>query len=135
MKQSIALTLFLCLLLTVTGCGTGMQALDNKNGDALTNMLSDKTEDSIPSDDIREELYTHNTRISDVISDPVFGDYGRLIFPADSGYYSGDTLGELRSFNIPDIVNAQGPIRLPICVSEKMTVLQAGARWRTGPIH
>lgn len=135
MKQSIALTLFLCLLLTVTGCGAGMQASDNKNGDALTNMLSDKTEDSIPSDDIREELYTRNTKIPDVISDPIFGDYGRLIFPADSGYYSGDTLGELRSFSIPDIVNAQGTIRLPICVSEKMTVLQAGARWRTEPIH
>ncbi len=44
----------------------------------------------------REELYTLNTKISDVISDSVFGDYGRLIFPVNSGYYSGDSLGELR---------------------------------------
>ena len=29
------------------------------------------------------------------MGDPVFGDYGRLIFPAGNGYYSGDTLGNL----------------------------------------
>ena len=40
--------------------------------------------------------YTVDTLISDVIADPVFRDYGRLIFPVDTGYYSGDTLGSLR---------------------------------------
>ena len=40
--------------------------------------------------------YTVNTRISDVIGDPVFGDYGRLIFPVNTNYYSGNTLGDLR---------------------------------------
>lgn len=40
--------------------------------------------------------YTADTAISEVISDPVFGEYGRLIFPVNSGYYSGNTLGELR---------------------------------------
>ena len=39
--------------------------------------------------------YTLDTNISDVINDPAFGNYGRLIFPVDSGYYGGDTLGEL----------------------------------------
>ena len=42
------------------------------------------------------DLYTVDTLISDVIADPVFGEYGRLIFPVDTGYYSGDTLGSLR---------------------------------------
>lgn len=42
-----------------------------------------------------QEDYTADTKISQVINDPVFGDYGRLIFPVDTGYYSGDTLGEL----------------------------------------
>lgn len=42
------------------------------------------------------EEYTVDTKISDVTDNPVFGDYGRLIFPADTGYYSGNTLGELR---------------------------------------
>ena len=41
------------------------------------------------------EPYTVNTRIEEVIGDPVFGDFGRLIFPVDSGYFSGDTLGGL----------------------------------------
>lgn len=30
-----------------------------------------------------EEVYTLDTKVMDVINDPVFGDYGRLIFPAD----------------------------------------------------
>lgn len=41
------------------------------------------------------EPYTVNTRIEEVITDSAFGGYGRLIFPVDSGYYSGDTLGDL----------------------------------------
>ena len=40
--------------------------------------------------------FDKNTRIADVISNSSFEDYGRLIFPADTGYYSGDTLEELR---------------------------------------
>lgn len=52
---------------------------------------SGETEDALPKD-----LYTADTAISDVIRDPAFGDYGRLIFPTDAGYYSGDTLGALR---------------------------------------
>ena len=40
--------------------------------------------------------YTADTKISDVINDPAFGDWGRMIFPVNSGYYSGTTLGNLR---------------------------------------
>ncbi len=42
------------------------------------------------------EPFTVDTTIEEVVNEPVFGDYGRLIFPVDSGYYSGDTLGDLR---------------------------------------
>lgn len=41
-------------------------------------------------------LYTRDTPISDVINDPCFGDYGRLIFPVHNGYYSGTSLESLR---------------------------------------
>lgn len=41
------------------------------------------------------QTITRDTRIQSVIIDPVFGDYGRLLFPVDTGYYSGDTLGNL----------------------------------------
>ena len=44
----------------------------------------------------KSEPYTRNTKISDVINDPVFGNYGRLLFPTNTGYYSGDTLENLR---------------------------------------
>ena len=40
--------------------------------------------------------YTKETGITDVQNDPVFEDYGRLIFPVNSGYMSGSTLGSLR---------------------------------------
>ena len=41
------------------------------------------------------EMYTKNTPIVDVINDPAFGGWGRLIFPVNAGYYGGDTLGNL----------------------------------------
>ena len=43
-----------------------------------------------------EAPYTADTHIADVVNDPVFGDYGRLIFPVDEWYYSGETPGQLR---------------------------------------
>lgn len=46
--------------------------------------------DSADNADISSS-YTVDTAISEVIRDAVFGDYGRLIFPVNSGYYSGDT--------------------------------------------
>ena len=44
---------------------------------------------------IVETYYDTNSKISDVIADPAFDGYGRLLFPADSGYYGGSTLGNL----------------------------------------
>ena len=40
--------------------------------------------------------YTRQSLISDVISDPDFEGFGRLLFPADDGYWSGTTLENLR---------------------------------------
>ena len=40
--------------------------------------------------------YTHQSRISDVMNDSAFGDYGRLIFPVNTGYWSGTTLEQLQ---------------------------------------
>ena len=41
------------------------------------------------------QTYTRTTPIETVRNDPVFGDYGRLIFPVERSYYSGDTLEQL----------------------------------------
>jgi len=42
-----------------------------------------------------ESEFTVDTSILDVIKYPGFDDYGRLIFPANDGYYGGRTLGAL----------------------------------------
>ena len=42
-----------------------------------------------------EAYYDTNSKISDVIADPVFAGYGRLLFPVNTGYFSGNTLGNL----------------------------------------
>lgn len=39
--------------------------------------------------------FTVNTKIEEVIKYPAFKDFGRLLFPTNKNYYSGDTLGEL----------------------------------------
>ena len=41
------------------------------------------------------EKYTKESRIRDVISDPVFEGYGRLLFPLQKNYMQGATLGTL----------------------------------------
>ena len=40
--------------------------------------------------------FTRQTKIEDVQRDPVFGDYGRLLFPTDKSYFGGDTLEALQ---------------------------------------
>ena len=40
--------------------------------------------------------YNRQSLIADVISDPDFGDWGRLIFPANTSYWDGTTLEDLR---------------------------------------
>lgn len=54
-----------------------------------------ETEGSMQEGQKANEPYTIDTKISEVISNPAFGAYGRLIFPVDDSYYSGDTLGGL----------------------------------------
>jgi acetyl esterase/lipase len=65
----------------------------------LTGCSSDSadtgTKESSAGDMKSEEPYTEDTSIQEVINDTVFGDYGRLIFPVDEGYMSGNTLGSL----------------------------------------
>ncbi|MFR2740221.1 MAG: alpha/beta hydrolase [[Clostridium] innocuum] len=63
-----------------------------------TSPVSSETENTAESqmEQMNLSSFDKNTRITDVINDSSFGDYGRLIFPADTGYYSGDTLEELR---------------------------------------
>lgn len=42
---------------------------------------------------LASKAFTRDTKIEEVIKDPAFGNFGRLLFP--KGYFSGDTLGTL----------------------------------------
>ena len=48
------------------------------------------------SAEAEQMTWNESTRIDEVTSYPAFGDWGRMIFPVDTGYYSGSTLGSLR---------------------------------------
>ena len=78
------ITVFLFVLVCFAGCSAG-DILQQESG----------KEDSVQGEESKSETYTINTQISEVIEDPVFDGYGRLIFPVNSAYYSGNTLGEL----------------------------------------
>lgn len=80
MKNTVFMAVLFCLILCLAGCGTERE---NEHAEASENQNT-------------TEWFTEDTKISEVISDPAFGSYGRLIFPVDSWYYSGDTLGDLQ---------------------------------------
>lgn len=67
---------------------------DADNIGMITDML-DAEEHADGENVVIYNTYTISTPIESVIFDPVFGNYGRLIFPVDEWYYSGETLGSL----------------------------------------
>lgn len=87
-----------CLLFCLAGCGANETA-ENIAASEVSQSDSqreEETEKTVQTEEDMTTVYTTGTKISDVITDQVFDNYGRLIFPVDSGYYSGNTLGDLR---------------------------------------
>ena len=72
----------LCSLCVSTSC----------TAETGANASSERTAQGIR---MKTEEITAQTGIESVISDPDFTPWGRLIFPADSGYWSGEELGNL----------------------------------------
>lgn len=94
-KRSLLLIGFVILCVCMAGCGIG--------SGGSTTAASGNKERTVRNRGSGHRIvknnqgkYTEKTRIRDVIHDPVFGSYGRLLFSTDSGYYSGSTLGSLR---------------------------------------
>lgn len=86
MKKAASFGVCITLLCgIITGC----------NANQNTEEMIPSSQGEIVVQETTQNRYTTDTKISEVISDPVFGEYGRLIFPVDKGYYSGETLGEL----------------------------------------
>lgn len=84
MMKYILCVLMPALIFSLAGCssGGGTQTVSNEN---LT-----------PERVLTPEKVTEATRISDVINNPAFGNWGRMIFPLNDYYYSGNTIGDLR---------------------------------------
>lgn len=53
-------------------------------------------DETVENTDSRLVSFSGDTLIKEVQTDPAFEDYGRLIFPVNSGYMSGSTLKDLR---------------------------------------
>ena len=71
--------------------GAGLLLAGCRAGAAPSSSIAE-SEDSMQT---TPQTYTRTTPIETVLNDPVFGDYGRLIFPVERSYYSGDTLEQL----------------------------------------
>lgn len=103
----IAAVSALLMILCAAGCSSEMNSesdlnitesserSDSVKSENKPNISSNSTPEEVSEPVITSNPYTRNTRISEVINNPVFGNYGRLIFPVDDGYYSGETLGDL----------------------------------------
>lgn len=98
MRKTAFIVGVICLLLCFAGCRTdNTSSSEYGRGTSSGGNRQEAGDGSAMEPGTNTEgPYTTDTRIEDVMRDPVFGEYGRLIFPVDSGYYSGDTLGELR---------------------------------------
>ena len=95
MKQFMIVMAAICMGMFIVACGM------KTDGDGSGDRTEDTSENRVPETEQKNlveasKMYTKKTKISDVISDDVFGNYGRLIFPVESEYYSGNTLEDLR---------------------------------------
>lgn len=97
MRNMLLSILFFGILTCLVGCNMSGNTEHSSSDVRTPNQEQIQTQSDREKISVQtvSEPYTKDTSISDVMNDPVFRDYGRLIFPVNSGYYSGDTLGDL----------------------------------------
>lgn len=96
MKAQRILTAGLCILLCLTGCSNQQGETTSESGTTQNSEQEAGGNHSAPETETMKSPFDTDTRIQAVIDNPAFENYGRLLFPVNSGYYSGSTLGELR---------------------------------------
>ncbi len=92
MRKFVSILAAFSLLTGLAGCS---QTPWEDSPSVLSETLEQPSQGDVSMQDDSAAPFTQNTKISDVIQNPVFEDYGRLLFPAEDWYYSGDTLGDL----------------------------------------
>lgn len=83
----------------IAGCCTDKFVASTKTevvGTGNTANGADVNTDSTTNGNTTSTSYNRKSRISDVITDPILGSYGRLLFPVQRNYWSGETLEQLR---------------------------------------
>lgn len=104
MKVQGILVATICLLLCLAGCAGPGQTETTSSGESHSAESTAPLDDAdfqqesagfAPTDQMIEP-FTVSTPIQEVMDDPIFGRYGRLLFPVEDWYMSGDTLGELQ---------------------------------------
>lgn len=80
----------------LTGCGIEpMVKTGSGKTEDTANTSNNGSIDSTNNNDTSSP-YSSKSMIADVMSDPVFGNYGKLLFPIQRNYWSGETLEQLR---------------------------------------
>lgn len=87
MRKRVLFSVLGVICLSIVGCGATEDFEVNRRAEDVME---------------REEgqMFTEDTRVVDVINDPVFGEYGRLIFPVDRSVSDNLTLGEVEDILI-----------------------------------
>jgi len=100
MKRRTCIQVLLILALVLVGC-TESRTKEIAE-DSMSVGIAEQDEEistaggkASTSEDMVEKHFDRNTTIEEVKNNPAFGDYGRLIFPVNTGYMGGDTLGNL----------------------------------------
>ena len=78
MKLGCFFALLFCTALLLSGCGAR------------------EPQEPVETTPSQTAAFTRESKIKDVKNAPMFGSYGRLLFPVEDAYYSGDTLEELQ---------------------------------------
>lgn len=94
MKQVMVIGILAVFFMTAwTVYGNSAESNHSREVQDMTSNAMDAEYEERTGNTVVSNPFTTDTAISDVMNDPVFGNYGRLIFPVDNWYYSGDTLG------------------------------------------
>lgn len=82
-RRICCMLLFICLVIVVSGCNNRIPTDNGAIANNTNTQQSEANESEMPENRSGFTIATRETRVQDVINNPVFGEYGRLIFPVN----------------------------------------------------